>query len=57
MSGKYPSGLNKDKITINDINRLQELCLQSIKNDELYELRNDAKLRAVYSSKSYDEFK
>ncbi|XP_055855434.1 coiled-coil domain-containing protein 103 [Episyrphus balteatus] len=44
-------------ISVEDLNNLQEECLGRLKNDELHHLRNDAKLRAVYTSKSYDEFK
>lgn len=46
-----------DQITVQEIQKLTETCLSNIKSDELYRLRNDAKLRAVNSSKSYDEFK
>ncbi|XP_070069319.1 uncharacterized protein [Drosophila takahashii] len=44
------------KITSEELIRLRESCLQCIRDGELYELRNDAKLRAVYSTKSYEEF-
>ncbi|EDS27434.1 conserved hypothetical protein [Culex quinquefasciatus] len=44
-------------ISAADIKRLEAQCLEQIQGDELYHLRNDAKLRAVYSSKNYDEFK
>ncbi|CAG9808642.1 unnamed protein product [Chironomus riparius] len=46
-----------DQITVKEIQKLTEACLNNLKSDELYRLRNDAKLRAVNSSKSYDEFK
>ena len=46
-----------DRITVQEIRKLTETCLSNIKSDELYRLRNDAKLRAVNNSKSYDEFK
>lgn len=46
-----------DQITVQEIQKLTEICLRNIKSDELYRLRNDAKLRAVNNSKSYDEFK
>lgn len=45
------------KITIEDLKRLQKTCLERIRKDQLYNIRNDAKLRAVYTSQSYDEFK
>ncbi|BFG05207.1 coiled-coil domain-containing protein 103 [Drosophila madeirensis] len=45
------------KITQEELLRLRESCLQGIRESELYQLRNDAKLRAVYSTQSYEEFK
>ncbi|XP_017038812.1 coiled-coil domain-containing protein 103 [Drosophila ficusphila] len=45
------------KITPEEIIRLRDSCLKCIRDGELYELRNDAKLRAVYSTQSYEEFK
>jgi len=45
------------KITSEELIRLRESCLQCIRDGELYELRNDAKLRAVYSTQTYEEFK
>ncbi|XP_058449105.1 uncharacterized protein LOC131429069 [Malaya genurostris] len=44
-------------ISNSDIKKLEASCLENIKGDELYQLRNDAKLRAVTNSKNYDEFK
>lgn len=46
-----------DQITQKEIKHLTEECLTKIKSDDLYRIRNDAKLRAVNSTKSYDEFK
>lgn len=46
-----------DKITVQEIKKLMEECLNKIKSDDLYRVRNDAKLRAVNTTKSYDEFK
>lgn len=46
-----------DQITVKEIQQLSEMCISQIKSDELYRLRNDAKLRAVNNSKSYEEFK
>jgi hypothetical protein len=34
-----------------------EECLKNIKSDDLHRVRNEAKLRAVSTAKSYDEFK
>lgn len=45
------------KITAEELQKLQEICLQTLKSGELHGLRNDAKLRAVNTTKSYDEFK
>lgn len=50
-------GLNKETITTTDINRLQEIFYENVQLEELHKVRNDAKLRAVYSTKSYDDFK
>ncbi|XP_050076021.1 coiled-coil domain-containing protein 103 [Anopheles maculipalpis] len=44
-------------ITRGDILALEVRCLEQIREDTLYEIRNDAKLRAVLTSKNYDEFK
>lgn len=44
-------------VTVAEIKKLEAECLQKIQGDELYQLRNDAKLRAVYAAKNYDEFK
>lgn len=48
---------NSNKITINDILAVENLCMENISNGDLYKLRNDAKIRAVTTSSSYDEFK
>ncbi|XP_058065873.1 uncharacterized protein LOC131215499 [Anopheles bellator] len=44
-------------ISREDIIALEVRCLEQIREDVLYSLRNDAKLRAVLTSKNYDEFK
>lgn len=46
-----------DKITVKEIKQLTQDCLNKIKSDDLYRVRNDAKIRAVNTTKSYDEFK
>lgn len=51
------TGLNKETITFGDISRLQEIFYENVHHEELYKVRNDAKLRAVLSTKTYDEFK
>lgn len=48
---------NIPKITEKEIEHLLQSCLNQIDADQLYEIRNEAKLRAVYSTQSYDEFK
>ncbi|KNC21684.1 hypothetical protein FF38_09795 [Lucilia cuprina] len=45
------------KITAEELQRLQEMCLETLRAGELHNLRNDAKLRAVNNTTSYDEFK
>lgn len=56
---KFLQNMNKtsNKITENEITQLQEKCLQQVAQEHLYSIRNDAKLRAVYSSECYEEFK
>lgn len=49
--------MSDGKITTEELLQLREQCLQSLRNDELYYLRNDAKLRAVTNTQSYEEFK
>lgn len=44
-------------ISLTELNNLQSTCINKIHQDELYDMRNSAKLRAVKSSKTYDEFK
>ncbi|XP_062557525.1 coiled-coil domain-containing protein 103 [Armigeres subalbatus] len=44
-------------ISAKDIKKLETECLDKIQGDELYHIRNDAKLRAVYAAKNYDEFR
>ncbi|XP_058178272.1 uncharacterized protein LOC131294244 [Anopheles ziemanni] len=44
-------------ITRNDILELERRCLEQIREDVLYTVRNDAKLRAALSSKTYEDFK
>lgn len=48
---------NKNQLTTNDILIVQNYCFDKVKADDLYDLRNDAKLRAVTSTKTYEEFK
>ncbi|CAO1419259.1 unnamed protein product [Diamesa serratosioi] len=49
--------INSDKVTIQELKNLEHQCIERIKSDELYQIRNDAKIRAVNSTKNYDEFK
>ncbi|XP_049294533.1 uncharacterized protein LOC125769754 [Anopheles funestus] len=44
-------------ISRDDIIALEARCLEQIREDVLYAVRNDAKLRAVLTSKNYDDFK
>ena len=46
-----------EKTTPEDLLKLTEECYERLRAGELYNLRNDAKLRAVYNTQSYDEFK
>lgn len=49
--------LNENHLTFDNIRIVEEFCQNLIKISELYKLQNDAKLRAVISSKTYEEFK
>lgn len=49
--------LNKTHLTADDIRRVENFCYDLVKASELSKLQNDAKLRAVNSTKTYDEFK
>ncbi|XP_055601683.1 coiled-coil domain-containing protein 103 [Uranotaenia lowii] len=44
-------------LSASDIKKLEIQCLEQVQKDVLYNLQNDAKLRAVHTSKNYDEFK
>ncbi|XP_061397797.1 coiled-coil domain-containing protein 103 [Musca vetustissima] len=46
-----------EKITAEELQKLSAVCLERIRMGELHSLRNDAKLRAVNNTKSYEEFK
>lgn len=49
--------LNKIQLTADDIRQVENFCYDLVKASELSKLQNDAKLRAVNSTKTYDEFK
>lgn len=49
--------LNMKKLTIEDILRVEKYCFAQFEAERVYDLRNQAKVRAVLSTKSYDEFK
>lgn len=49
--------ISKNPLTVDDILRVQKFCLENIQAGELYDLQNDAKLRAVTTTKTYEEFK
>lgn len=49
--------LNKTHLTADDVRCLEHFCYDLVKANELSKLQNDAKLRAVTSTKTYDEFK
>lgn len=57
MNESHLVGLNKETITSSDINRLQEIFYENVQLEQLHKVRNDAKLRAVLSTKTYDDFK
>lgn len=45
------------RITVEEIVRVREACLEKLRQDHLYQARNSAKLRAVKTSTTYEEFK
>lgn len=49
--------LNKMHLTVDDIRQVEQFCYDNVRASDLSKLQNDAKLRAVTSTKSYDEFK
>lgn len=49
--------LDNSKVTVNDILQVQEFCIKNIMEEVTYNLRNDAKIRAVTTTNSYEEFK
>lgn len=49
--------LNNSQLTIDDISQVEQFCYGLVRANDLYKLKNDAKLRAVTSTKTYDEFK
>lgn len=57
MDSQLCSRLGKRKLTIGDILQVEQFCYGQIEESNLYELRNGAKLRAVKTSKTYEEFK
>ncbi|XP_014102133.1 coiled-coil domain-containing protein 103 [Bactrocera oleae] len=51
------TSLQIDKITPEELMKLRSECMERLREAKLYELRNDAKLRAVNTTQTYDEFK
>lgn len=45
------------KLNANDLLDLNKTLQNNVDQDKIYWLRNDAKMRAVYSSQNYDEFR
>ncbi|KAM7346147.1 dynein axonemal assembly factor 19 [Cochliomyia hominivorax] len=52
----FPTNIEA-KITPEELQRLQQICMDTLKSGELRTLRNDAKLRAVNTTQTYEEFK
>lgn len=50
-------GDSNRKITEEDILAVEQYCLGKIEKEDLNKVRNDAKIRAVATTSSYDEFK
>lgn len=49
--------LNNSSLTTHDIQCVESFCHNLIQVNELKKLQNDAKLRAINTTKTYDEFK
>lgn len=49
--------LNESHLTADDIRNVEYFCYDLVKASDLSKLQNDAKLRAINSTKTYDEFK
>lgn len=49
--------LTKSHLTVADIRHVEHFCYDLVNASTLSQLQNDAKLRAVNSTKTYDEFK
>ena len=54
---KLCGNLNKNTITIADIEIVEKFCFNRMRDADLYDLQNTAKLRAVNSTSTYEEFK
>lgn len=54
---QYLARLTKNKLTVEDILMVEQYCYELVQQENVYNLQNDAKLRAVTSTKTYDEFK
>lgn len=54
---KLCESLNKSDLTTADIRCVENFCHDLVKANELSKLQNDAKLRAINSTQTYDEFK
>lgn len=49
--------LNQSHLTAGDIRQVEQFCYDLVQVSEFNKLQNDAKLRAINSTKTYDEFK
>lgn len=49
--------LNSSRLTFDDISQVEQFCYNFVRANDLYKLRNDAKLRAVTTSTTFEEFK
>lgn len=48
---------SSEELTVEEIVRIRDECLQKLQQDHLYQVRNSAKLRAVTTTSTYEEFK
>lgn len=57
MAGEqFCDQLNQMSLIFDDILGVQKLCIDLIRFDDFCKLRNDTKLRAIISSKTYKDF-
>lgn len=57
MNSQFLSKLKAEKLTNDIISHIEQYSYEQIKQNNLSKLKNDVKLRAVQTTKTYEEFK